>query len=329
MTEENILIRKVVPNKDLIGLVQLYNEVWPNVHYDKQAKTEFVILHSKGVCYCAEQGGKIRGSRTSVYQNLFFNDRKIECVQLGDSCVHPSLQGKGLFQQMNRAFLEDFFNHKNGELIFNISVAASRRSYEKLGWKYIESLMSLRKFTRPFHLLYSARFNPRNISIPVEWDSQNTTTNINEQFFDAREQIMKEFGALHIRYNRDVFNWRLKSKSGIKIFNGGDLGCIVYKLGHRGRITEILIGEIFLREYNEKNFKKLLKYFIKEQKPDILSVWVSVGHPLHSWYVATGFIHNPKQKYLHHGVRVETEEMKMICYKPENWAISSLDIDTF
>jgi hypothetical protein len=132
-----------------------------------------------------------------------------------------------------------------------------------------------------------------------------------------------------VNYDKDTFEWRMKSESGIKQFSDCRLGCIIYKIGCRGIIKEVEIGEVFLYEYTQHNFKELLKQFSKKFHPDILTVLISEGHPLKSWYKSSLFLFNPKQKYLHHGVRVETEEMKKVCYNPKNWAISSLDIDTF
>ena len=86
------------------------------------------------------------------------------------------------------------------------------------------------------------------------------------------------------------------------------------------------IGEVFLYEYDHIHMKALLKSFQKALKPDVIKTAISLGHPLYSEYAKCGF---RKLHFLHHGVRVETQEMKDICYKPENWAISMLDIDTF
>ena len=147
--DNQIIIRKVTP-ADLSQLTVLYERVWPHVSYDKRGKAEFVIKDSEGVSYCAERNGEIVGSRTSFYVDMHYGQRPVKCVQFGDSCVDASCRGQGLFLKMNQSFLKDFF--QDGELVYNISVFASRKAYEKLGWKYIESLMVLRKFVRPLHI---------------------------------------------------------------------------------------------------------------------------------------------------------------------------------
>lgn len=324
-------IRKIYP-EDFDGLVQLYEEVWPDVDYDKVKKANFIVKESQGINYCAEDGGKIVGSRTSCPMNFFLGEKELNTAQIGDSCVHPSYRGKGLFLKMNQVYLQDFFSERNkGELIFNISVLASRKAYEKLGWKYIESLMALRKFVRPFHLFCSIGFDLKKLSVPVKWDKRNDVIDIEKELLEKREEFLccGSVNLLHVRYDEPTFKWRMKSGSGIKQYSVKEQGSVIYKMGYRGGIKEIEIGEIFLHEYTKKNLKTLLKQFSKKLQPDILMVLVSEGHPFRPWYKSCLFLNNPRQKYLHHGVRVETEKMKNICYEPKNWAISSLDIDTF
>lgn len=323
-------IRKVEPN-DINGLVELYEKVWPEVDYDKQAKTKFILEKSEGVNYCAEENGIIVGSRMSYFQNMHYGTKKMCCVEMCDSCVHPSYRGQGLFLSMNKLFLEEFFSREiGGELIFNVSAYASSKAHEKLGWKYICSLMSLRRIQRPWHLFSRIVFFREKLFRPLVWDKENEEVAIDNELLRIREEwMLHERPLLHIRYDADTYRWRMKSNSGIKILKNNQLGCLLYKLGHRGVFAEVEIGEVFLYDYKKKNFRLLLKQFINEIRPDLLTVLVSEGHPLMKWYKDSFFICNPKRKYLRHGVRVNSEEMKSICYNPKNWAITTLDIDTF
>lgn len=327
--DEDIIIRKVTDN-DFESLVQLCEEVWPDVDYDKRKKMNYVLQESTGVSYCAELSGKVVGSRLSFYQNFYWGNRKLKNVQFADSCIHPVCRGKGVFINLNKAFLKDFFSEKNGgELVYNISVIASRRAYEKCGWNYIQSLMKLRKLPQPIKTLLKINFDYRKLRAHIDWEQNNDILPIDSELLRIREERFLKTNLLHMRYDEETFNWRMRSESGIKSFTEPKLGYVLYKIGHRGMIVEVELGEIFLYEYTENAFKKMLKAFNKCIKPDILWVMVSEGHPLRRFYSKSWFLTNPKQKYLHHGVRVETDEMKEICYNPMNWAISSLDIDTF
>jgi len=322
----DVIIRKVQPS-DFDGLVSLYDRVWPDVNYNKKDKANFVLNESDGVCYCAEKAGTIVGSRTSFHVKMFFGNRPLNCLQLADSCIDSSCRGQGLFLKMNKAFLNDFF--PTGDLIYNISVIASKNAYEKLGWKYIESLMVLRKFVNPIKTILKLKFNIKKLSTPIVWESGGADLSIPPELLFVREKMISDACNLHIKYDEQNISWRLKSQNGIKVFRNKELGCIIYKLGHRGNVVEALIGETFLYTYNNNNFKSLMKSFSHFVNADILSVWISEGHPLKKWYRDLHFLNNPSKKYLYHGVKVESNEMKKICYNPDNWAISSLDIDTF
>lgn len=326
MIMNNIIIRKVCDN-DVQELEKLYEKVWPEVKFDKKAKAEFVVKHSEGVSYCAEINDRIVGSRTSFYVNMFFGTRPIKCVQVGDSCVDSSYRGKGLFLRMNKAFLQDYF--QTGELIFNISVYASKKAYEKLGWHYIESLMLLRKICRPFHTLRKLKGDVRKLGGDIEWDLNQSEFSIDGELLEKREIFLSNKSLLHVRYNSDIIRWRQKSYSGIRCLTIDGLGTVLYKIGKRERLNVIEIGEIFMKDYNYSNFKQIMKEIRKKLRPDIIMVMVSLGHPLFTYYKKTGFWHNPKQKFLYHGTRVESDEMRRIAETPTCWAISSLDIDTF
>ncbi|MCF0220102.1 MAG: GNAT family N-acetyltransferase [Muribaculaceae bacterium] len=327
---EDISIRLVKSSEDFSALVQLYEEVWPNVDYDKRVKANFVLNESDGISYCAELGEKIVGSRTSFGVNFYYGNVPVKTVQVGDSCVHPVCRGKGLFLKMNQAFLKDYFSQEyGGQLIYNISVLASRKAYEKLGWKYIESLAGLMKLARPFHILSKIGIDIRKLSGGINWDSHNDKISIDDALIDKREQTMRSLNVLHTFYDKGTIEWRGKTYSGIRQLDVEGIGSVIYKIGTLNKLKVILIGEVFLYEYNKKNYKKLEKTLCKAHKPDIIRVSLSCGHPLAPIYLKSGFMYNPKQKFLHHGVRVESDEMKKIAYNPMNWAISSIDIDTF
>lgn len=325
-TCNNFIIRKVREN-DFDDMVKLYSEVWDDVTYNKNEKANFILKESTGISYCAEKNGEIVGSRTSFFQNFYYGTRKLVCVQVGDSCTRKDCRGQGLFSKMNKAFLADYFcKESGGELIWNVSVEASKRVYQKLGWNYIQSLQTIIKFARPFHIFTKVGINIRSLGGDVAWDLETKTTPIENALLNAREQLMMEKGTLHVNYDKDTFNWRMKSKNGIKSYCDPNIGTIIYKCGEKKGLKFVLIGEIFLYEYNSKTLRAILKSFQKSIKPDVIKTAISLGHPLYDLYGHLGF---RKLHFLYHGVKVETEEMKEICYNPMNWAVSSLDIDTF
>lgn len=328
MDKNSITIRRVTPS-DIEALLKLHDIVWPDVDYDKRAKAHFMLEESDGVGYCAETEGRLIGSHLSILQNFYYGDRKLRCVETGDTCVDPSCQGLGLFQKIYNAFRRDFFDCEKGELIWGISAPGAVRSFTKAGKQFIDTTLKLRKFGQPLRTIIKTRCNIKKISSPIVWDKKNDVKVIDPVLLVAREEIMEKNKLLHQKYDQEILNWRMKSNSGIKSFFEPELGYILYKKGHRNQIVELGIGEVFLYDYTPSAFKKLIKHFQNKLNPDIMWVVVSEGHPLRNFYRNCGFWVNPRKKYLPHCVLAETEEMKEIGYKPMNWAISSLDVDTF
>lgn len=324
--ENEIIIRKVT-KEDCGQLSHLYERVWPDVTFDKKAKAAFVVEESDGVSYCAEDKGVIVGSRTSFYVNMRYGDKPIKCVQFADSCTDKSYRGKGLFLKLNQAFLKDFF--ATGELVYNISVFASKKAYEKLGWHYIESLMFLRKLQRPLRVLWKVKGDVRKLGGDIVWDMQSPEFSLPENLLEIRENVFSALPVLHIRYDNKTVEWRQKSKNGIKCLLDDECGAVIYKIGNKEGLRVVEIGELFLKEYNQDCFDRAIKRINSDLRPDMIIVMVSLGHPLMLFYRKKHFLSNPKQKFLYHGTRVESEEMRKIVENPQAWAVSSLDIDTF
>ena len=325
--ENNIKIRSVV-SADADQLIKLYEEVWSNVPYNKKAKTYFVLNESDGCNFCAEKDGEIVSSRLSYYMHFFFGHNQIKCIQLCDSCTRSDCRGKGIFGKLDKILLAKFFESDNNGLIWNISADASRRVHEKYGWKYIKSLATMLMICRPFNIFSKVGLNFSKLLGVVEWDNSNDCKPLDYKHLIAREKLMQIKNLLHVNYDIKTITWRMKTYSGIKSYNSTE-GTIYFKIGHKDSLTFILIGEIFLSDYNFMLFKQLLKKFIKKYNPDIIKLAISNGHPLVSFYKRFGFFYNPRNKYLNHGVRVASDAMQEICYNPNNWAISMLDIDTF
>lgn len=321
-------IRKVEKN-DVDKLAVLYDQVWPNVSFNKHEKANFVIGESSGVSYCAIKEGEIVGSRTSFFMPAFYGIRKLNCVQFADSCIREDCRRQGLFLKMNQAFLDGFFKEQPGELIYNISVAASRAAYEKLGWKYIKSLHGIQKYPNFLKLIFKIHFDPRKLKGSPIFDKTTEIVPIPKSLFDAREKFFLQTETIHIKYTEETFTWRVKSGNGIKVRLYDSLGAVVFKYGKKpSGLSYLQIGEIFLENYSYECFKKTMNKVKHEFDTDIISVILTLGHPLLPFYKKYCF-NNIKQQFSNHGVRVETDEMKKICYEPKNWALSFLDIDTF
>ena len=324
---DEFIIRKVV-DQDVEKLAALYEDVWPNVTFDKREKANFVLRKSRGVSYCAEKDGELVGSRTSFFMPILYGKEPIKTVQFADSCVRSDCRRKGLFSKLNKAFLHDFFVDNQGELIYNISVDDSRKAYEKLGWVYIESLKGISKYKRIWSILRKTRGDIRKLRGAILLDTNSDVKEIDSQLLYIRKNLFDQTQTIHVDYTETNLSWRLSSNNGIRVFFKENVGAIIYKWGRKGADIDVaVIGEIFLYSYDKKSLKTLEKAFFEEIKPDMLFTLISIAHPLYSLYIANGYF--ASKGFSNHGVRVESDRMKNIALNPQNWAISFMDIDTF
>ncbi len=319
-------IRDITP-QDTDELVSLYNSAWPDVCYDKRAKLSFVLSTPNGINICATINEQIVGSRTSLSMNMHYHDTPLKCIQYTDSCVSKEFRGHGIFKQLNEVSFERFFN--NGDLIFNVSEESSKTSHERLGWKYIETFSSLFKINNISSTLIKLNFNIKKLSNKRVWDpAPNTHTTIPQQLISMRDKLLNN--RLHIKYNDTTIEWRLSSQSGIKIFSC-EYGYLFYKIGHLDNTTLriALIGEMLLYDYSKTAIKHILNSFIHAYQIDILQTYITIGHPLYPLYIGYGFKHNPKHKFINLGYRTTNKELAFACQSPTNWALCTMDLDTF
>ena len=324
----NIIIRRV-EEEDIVPLSQLYEQVWPGNYDLHLKKTIWAINGSDYNGLLAEENGQVIGSRTCFRTNLFFDKIPTCCVQLGNSCTDADHRRMGLFTKMNQAFLTDFF--KTGqELIYNVSVEASRKAYEKLGWTYINSLKSLYYIPNPVSLLFKVKGKIGMFSgnIKADYAPIPSITPLTDELLIKREEFLYK-DKLHTKYDKETIKWRLETDSCIRLYHDENLGACIYKLGKKGSLKWIQIGEIFLKNYTQYTFNMLINNIQRIHHPDVIEASITIGHPLFSFYKRKRFIGNPKKPYLNLGVKVLSDKMKNICLNPENWAISLIDIDTF
>lgn len=328
---DNIEIR-LMSKEDAPKLAELYNQVWPGSltsHYQK-AKWALNTTDYPGVC--AENAGEIIGSRSCFKTNTFVGQKKIECVQLGDTCVKKEFRGLGLLTSMNKFFLEKYYE-AGGDLIYNYSVEASKRANIKMGWIYLNTTTNLIYINHPFRFIYSILKGVRSLggARPSACKIPDISM-LPESLLNEREMQMaaRSNGQLiHSNYDRETLEMRLKTNSGIQLFYTPKYGACFFKRGIEKGLRWCTIGEIFLKVYDRKHFDQLFKELKKSVEFDVINVIITYNHPLFSFYKKRYFFNNPKKKYLNHGVKIRDIEKGDLILNSDNWALTTLDIDTF
>lgn len=327
--DKNIIIRKIRLS-DQYQLADLYDRVWPEERGHHLEKTKWAISSSEHTGVCAVDGDRIIGSRSCFHTNVKYGGETVDCVQFGDSCVDSDYRGQGLFLKMNQAFLADFYR-TGDELIYNVSVDASRRAYEKLGWVYLDSLSKLIKIVRPLSFIRKTKGDIRLLSGNPSFDPAEAPdlSVIPEDLLKVRQSLMIEAGLLFNDYDRKTLDWRMGSGSDIRLFHYPGVGSCCYKVGTKNGLRCCIVGEVFLYDYSFRNLKKVLRILMKGADFDLMETVVSHAHPMYRWFRRMGFLVNPAKVYLNFGVKARSDRMKEISLNPENWALCNMDIDTF
>lgn len=324
--KNNLIVRKVI-GSDTAGLVELFESIWPDISYSKKNKVNFVVMESTGVNYCVCNGSEIVGSRLSIPINFMYGSIPLKCIQLCDTCVRPEFRRKGLMTQMNSKLIDDFFSDsEERKIIWNVGVAASRSVNEKMGWQYLDCFKSLIKVVRPLRVFSKVGISYRKLLGDVMWEMNNQIINIDENLLRIRENTMLARGLLHTNYTVDYMLWRMQYKSGVNQFHDNELGDILYKIGRKSGLVFVLIGEIFMTNYEKKSVRELIKRFERLIAPDIIKIALSKSHPLYLGVKQAKFIN---LHTLNLGVNVIDKNMQRFCLNPGLWAISMLDVDTF
>jgi hypothetical protein len=328
--QNEIQFRDITP-VDEEALVKLYDRVWSETTGAKQGKTKWMLSSTVFYGVCACDGDKIIGSRPSFFSNIYYGDRKLNAVQCGNSCVDSNYRRYGIFSKMNSLFLNTFFIENQNDLIYNVSVYASKMAYQKLGWVYLDSLTKLTYFANFWNVIWKTKLNIKRLAGNEIYEETNIPdlTDFDDKLLDIRENYFRKTWNIHTFYDKDFFRWRLHSDSNIALLKIDNIGVVIYKTGNKNGLRVIKIGEVFLYEYNKQNLKKAIKALIKTFQTDVLEIAITEQHPCYHFYRKIGFMINPFKKYLNLGVKVVSEEMKQICLNPANWALATIDIDTF
>lgn len=82
----------------------------------------------------AEENGEIIGLRAFLRWEFLLHDQVIKACRAVDTSVHPDFQGKGIFNKLTLALI-DQIKEEGVDLIFNTPNAASMPGYLKMDWK--------------------------------------------------------------------------------------------------------------------------------------------------------------------------------------------------
>ena len=316
MNKDIVRVEELKKN-ELDRVIALFCLVWGDKYSIVEAKTKWAFENPfSKVLVMKNESGSVIAVRGGIEWPLQYEGENIKAIQFHGTCVHPDYRRKGFFSLINKSFVS--LAKENGfELIFNVSVKASRLGYEKLGWKYTKGFQRLTKV----HLFNSIKKKKEHV---FEDEQCENIIEIPESVLKERNRYFKNL--VSTNYTKDFFKWRLSNgKENYFLFSHKE-AYIIYKIKKIANKKHLIIGDVFLMSHNYKDFKRAFNLLFKKVVPDLSYTYIHKGHPYYKFYLQSLFIPNFMNLNLNFGVK---ELKKENTYTNLSWGCSFLDIDTF
>lgn len=320
----NYVIKENINEVDVDDVSKLFFEIWGGNLKRTESKTFWAFNTKPSYVLTAYDNNKLIAVRGGFEWKFCVKNDIISACQVHGACVHKDYRRVGLFSLLTKQYVDGLIKQKK-ELLFNVSVLASRLGNEKLGWRYIKGLHRLTYF-KNFRSFVSEFKNRGKDNHYFESIKPQVETDISDVFLVERNKHLRKF--IHTEYTRDFFLWRISNKEeGYHILQNS-YGAVVYKIRIMNGLKKLVVGEYFLKEKSLKVFRKVHKDLLRHEQPEIVYTYMTKSHPYYSYTLLSGFLLNPLNYNLNMGVRwLDTEKQEKL--KNEKWALSFIDIDTF
>ena len=319
-------------SSELGGVVELFDVVWPTKAGHLERTNWAFAANPLGrvplVGAIDIESGAIVGVRGAIRWPLGGGGVPLpmNAVQMHGTCVHPAYRRMGLFTRMNREFIRQA-QGREIELIFNVSVAASRAGYEKLGWCYLPGFRAYHRIERPGRLIGTLLKRKKAQSGLVDRAESHVDPLSRPDYSTVRsfldERSVRLGDLKHTVYAEPFFDWRF-SNSDHRIVGTDKIGYCVYRMRLAGGLRDLLIGDLWPARGRTA---ALLAEAIGMERADTATIWMSVAHPLRSSLVAQRFVPDLRRS-LNFGVKAVGRRSEALLSK-SRWGSVSADIDTF
>lgn len=209
---------------------------------------ENIYQKDKCIQVVALDGEKVVGFQSFFYWPFTNKNKKFHSLQSGNSLVHPSYRGLGIFNKLlNYIFQEN--GNINVDFLIGFPVQASYNSFIKSNWKNILNLQWYVKLINPFAFLFSSS-NLNSFQkefIPQKSDSNNFKLDESYDFLNWKNNLK------HNKLNYFYYTTTINNKK------------ITFELKHQVRkkiIKELIIGKVYFEENSFNLLPEALKDLI-------------------------------------------------------------------
>lgn len=322
-----VLLRYVGPD-DLDGLAALSAEVWSRPLAEERRAVEWSYhwnLQSRLPALVAvDAHDRLVGARALWPWPLVRGAmrRPISAVQFSGTVVHPDVRRRGLFRVLTEAALS-LLDDRGFEVIFNVSVPASRAGYEKLGWRYQRGL---RRYVMALPGLLPTRpASAGRVSTALELSQEDMSSTL-----EMAEAL--SLGTAATEWNHEFLRWRL-SRPGTSYLSVSDEdgGRLLARVNSLRGVSTMTVGAFSSEIRSGRRLRPLVASLSRHTGARIATMLASTGNTDSRTLIGAGFIPNPRRPNLNLGVRwldsVHGTEGQLDARR--NWSLRTIDIDTF
>lgn len=288
----------------------------------------------RSVALVADLDGSIIGFRTMMRWRFRTCGHTVAAVRPVDTATHPEHQGKGVFKQLTLATLEGL--EGGTDLVFNTPNAASRPGYLTMGWQPVGTVPIQLRVARPLRFLRGVRSATRGAPAGRPVPSR----------LPPARDVLADYGAVgallaatapdrqRLTTDRSVayLRWRYAEAPGldyraIPLTRSGELaGLALGRLRHRGRLIELTLTELLVRDGDAATARDLLRAAARSGA-DHVATHLSPGGLLAGAGLRAGYVTVPGQ-----GIALVSRPLTPICPDPlalSSWAFSLGDLELF
>jgi GNAT superfamily N-acetyltransferase len=294
---------------------------------------------------------QVVGVRLFLRWELQADGRHLRAVRAVDTATHPSFQGHGIFRRLTLDLLHQLEAAGEVDLVFNTPNASSRPGYLKMGWSEVGILPVRLGVARPIRFVTGVRTAAAATATaaaapgaapaspgapdrplpppPFEPGEQVLTERASEI-----EDLIGEAGrppGLHTPHSLAYLHWRYAQAPGldyrgIVTESAGRLDGVAFgRLRRRGRLNELTLSEVIVRQGDHRSARRLLRA-AKHSGADHVAVLTGAPGLRHAAR-ATGYLTAPGR-----GLGLTINPRRPLPLDPcevKSWHLSLGDLEVF
>lgn len=267
----------------------------------------------------ALDGSQVVGFQTLFYWPYVKNNKVYRSLQSGNSIVHPSYRGKGMFQKLLQ-YLDDHQQELQIDFLMGFPVEASYRSFIKNTWKNPFDLIWYLKVVNPAGFLFSKN------RLAKMFDKQPALFMVSRTDDIFRLQVDETFHSWRIGFsnpeNHFYYNYKLSGEQltfGLKFFKRNKY------------FNELIIGELRSTTYDPEFLHKAMRSLVQKARQSLCVSALTVALVENSGtgflrvVKKNGFIKTKKKIYF----ITKTYDKVIDVNDPEKWELYRGDIDSW